>query len=755
MKRKLTQGQRMIVAILYVVTIIVSYSILGGRIADILKQSEHASVWFFSGILLVIMGKYVTEPYFNSPTDTLSNSISLFLFLLTVVNKDELIGFYFLLVYSFTMFMLSIMNIVFKMFNEKFEKISFIILGSIGSSKCMFSAVYLLSAFSYFQRKLPMLVCSVTIWICLTFFDVYEMLLKYILSFIGVIKAKPSSEIGVAVRNNNDNIFHVEVSKERNDTEKIYKSRNMIFAIKTSPDTYGIAICVDTKMLLDTIWIELLLITKNGGYLTFNKGEANNFGILCVKEEKIGTTYIIDSNYINDVWINCINGSDEISKRERFIGFVLPDSNINIIKFRICSFENNKVSEGSIIETKVNGQNILYQVINGITGEENNQGNSLDGYMCAIARKLGIYNWEANELLAAKWTPNTNECVYLSEMSETANYQDIADTAIGHLPMTEMKIPIKDIDSLVTHNTAILGILGVGKSCLTFELIKKIVEAGIKVVCIDITNQYASQKGLLSYIDVEQIQDDLTEGVLRKLKSSSLKTGTQDSPESWGNLKMYVDKIETNILAFLTCKNKSVFVINPDKHIVKKAATNFKVVESTDVSLVEKTKIISDSLLKGCMSLGQTDVARCCLVFEEAHSLIPEWNSVVNSGDERHSNGTAKVILQGRKYGLGCILVTQRTANVIKSILNQCNTIFALRVFDDTGKSFLENYIGKDYTDVLPTLEERHAIGIGKGLKLRQPVIIQLNDAQFVQIKNANSEVVMTSESVMGSETLT
>ncbi len=50
----------------------------------------------------------------------------------------------------------------------------------------------------------------------------------------------------------------------------------------------------------------------------------------------------------------------------------------------------------------------------------------------------------------------------------------------------------------------------------------------------------------------------------------------------------------------------------------------------------------------------------------------------------------AKVILQGRKYGLGSFVVTQRTANISKSILNQCNTIFALRVFDDTGKQFLE-----------------------------------------------------------------
>src|SRR2546421_12494623 len=89
---------------------------------------------------------------------------------------------------------------------------------------------------------------------------------------------------------------------------------------------------------------------------------------------------------------------------------------------------------------------------------------------------------------------------------------------------------------------------------------------------------------------------------------------------------------------------------------------------------------------------------------------FPEWNAVASEGDKAATNGTAKAILQGRKYGLGCLVVTQRTANVTKTILNQCNTVFALRVFDSTGMEFLRNYVGDDYSSVLSTLENRHAI---------------------------------------------
>lgn len=85
------------------------------------------------------------------------------------------------------------------------------------------------------------------------------------------------------------------------------------------------------------------------------------------------------------------------------------------------------------------------------------------------------------------------------------------------------------------------------------------------------------------------------------------------------------------------------------------------------------------------------------------------------------------------------MVVTQRTANVGKSILNlnQCNATFALRVFDDTGKQFLENYIGQDYAQTLATLEERHAIAVGKGVRLKQPVIIRLNDRADVEMPAA------------------
>jgi hypothetical protein len=149
------------------------------------------------------------------------------------------------------------------------------------------------------------------------------------------------------------------------------------------------------------------------------------------------------------------------------------------------------------------------------------------------------------------------------------------------------------------------------------------------------------------------------------------------------------------------------------------------------LTAAEVTRWIAEELLVA-MATEITPEARVCLVLEEAHGLVPEWNSTTYEGDQRASNGTARAVLQGRKYGLGVILVTQRTANVTKTILNQCNTVFALRTFDATGMEFLRNYIGTEYADVLSSLEERTAVVFGRASSCENPVIVRLNEHDMI-----------------------
>ena len=721
------------------------YGLLNGGIADILNQSEAASVWFFSGILLIIMGRYVTEPYFSSPTDTLSNSISLILVLLAITNRQELKGYVELLVYAVCMFILSIFHMIVKNYNEKAKRISFWCLKHLGSSKTMFSVVYLVSAFSFFRDNIPMLFAAIALWICMVPIGLVESIIAKFSQLMGIIKEKDiDSCIGVAIKNSESNLYTISVPKTDKKEKLVSLSRNSVYAVKVDSDSYSLGIETQRKNLIDSIWISIMLLDDAELEITLN--DLEDIGININYTENLGAAHVLNEGKIKQSILEQLKSSTIFKERDDFIGFVLPESNVSTIRFNTCKIDETRLTEGTIVKTHIAGSEVLYQVFNGITKIVSNSADSEYGYMCAVARKLGHYDAEHHEIKHVNWTPKVYEPVYLCKVNRDIDLQEIAKTSIGRLPGSDMSIPIKNINALVTHNTAVLGILGVGKSCLTFELIKKIVAVGIKVICLDITNQYASNNGLYKYIPEVQIVSDLRQEKIDKLASQAMRTGTIDSKSSWGNVEEFKKLMESEVSGFIDANNKSVMVLNPEKYIVRRAATDFKITELKDVSLVEKVQIISEIVLKKCMDLGQIDKARCCVVYEEAHSLTPEFNSVVVKDDNSHANGTAKVILQGRKYGLGCIIVTQRTANVTKSILNQCNTIFALRVFDDTGKSFLENYIGKDYSDTLPTLEERHAIAIGKGIGLKQPVILQLNDMKYLQTYEGEEEIVEKNE---------
>jgi Helicase HerA, central domain len=60
---------------------------------------------------------------------------------------------------------------------------------------------------------------------------------------------------------------------------------------------------------------------------------------------------------------------------------------------------------------------------------------------------------------------------------------------VGYVPGTTYGIQI-DPHLAVTHNTAILGILGIGKTYLAWELMHRMLVEGIKVVALDITGRY-------------------------------------------------------------------------------------------------------------------------------------------------------------------------------------------------------------------------------------------------------------------------
>src|SRR4051812_47200063 len=74
----------------------------------------------------------------------------------------------------------------------------------------------------------------------------------------------------------------------------------------------------------------------------------------------------------------------------------------------------------------------------------------------------------------------------------------------------------------------------------------------------------------------------------------------------------------------------ALWIVNPAQFVATKQTSKMfgNNAELTTLTPSEITAIFSDAALTVCQALGMTDHPRLCLVYEEAHSLVPEWNSV-------------------------------------------------------------------------------------------------------------------------------
>ena len=116
------------------------------------------------------------------------------------------------------------------------------------------------------------------------------------------------------------------------------------------------------------------------------------------------------------------------------------------------------------------------------------------------------------------------------------------------------------------------------------------------------------------------------------------------------------------------------------------------------------------------------------MVLEEAHTVVPEWNfsGVSDKISQPLINSISQIALQGRKYNVGLVVIAQRTANVSKTILTQCNTMVSFQVFDKTSSDFMANYFGQDIVASLPKLKTRQAIAAGKAFRGGVPMIFEV-----------------------------
>ncbi|AKJ64777.1 ATP-binding protein [Kiritimatiella glycovorans] len=103
------------------------------------------------------------------------------------------------------------------------------------------------------------------------------------------------------------------------------------------------------------------------------------------------------------------------------------------------------------------------------------------------------------------------------------------------------------------------------------------------------------------------------------------------------------------------------------------------------------------------------------VVLEEAHAYLSADSS------EAASMAVRRIAKEGRKYGVGLMLVSQRPSEIDSTILSQCGTICAMRLANETDRGHVTSAASdslKGLFDMLPVLRTGEAIIVGEAVSL-------------------------------------
>lgn len=129
------------------------------------------------------------------------------------------------------------------------------------------------------------------------------------------------------------------------------------------------------------------------------------------------------------------------------------------------------------------------------------------------------------------------------------------------------------------------------------------------------------------------------------------------------------------------------------------------------------------------LKVWQTPEERACdpvlFVCEEAHRYVP------NSGEAQYEaaqDAVRRIAKEGRKYGIGLLLVSQRPSEVEATVLSQCNSWLVLRITNGTDREHVKSILPDSLsglTSMLSGLRRQEAIFVGQAAMLPSRIVIR------------------------------
>lgn len=125
------------------------------------------------------------------------------------------------------------------------------------------------------------------------------------------------------------------------------------------------------------------------------------------------------------------------------------------------------------------------------------------------------------------------------------------------------------------------------------------------------------------------------------------------------------------------------------------------------------------------------------LVCEEAHRYVPDRGEAEYAAAQ---TAIRRIAREGRKYGIGLMLVSQRPADVESTVISQCGTWLVLRLTNAADQQHVSRFLPdglSGMTKALPNLAQQEAIFVGEGASM--PARVRIRDLTGEQLPRSET----------------
>lgn len=133
----------------------------------------------------------------------------------------------------------------------------------------------------------------------------------------------------------------------------------------------------------------------------------------------------------------------------------------------------------------------------------------------------------------------------------------------------------------------------------------------------------------------------------------------------------------------------------------------------------------------------ERDADPLLLVCEEAHRYVPDRGEAEYAAAQ---SAIRRIAREGRKYGLGLMLVSQRPADVESTVISQCNTWVVLRLTNSADQQHVARFLPDGLAGMvraLPALAQQEALFVGEAAAL--PARVRIRDLDETQLPRSAS----------------